>query len=258
MGEFYIRRLKPAISLIQRDVAEAGGGGANCSTFLSTGAAAPARRRRASRRVNPPDRREARAIDSSRSTLYHRATTLALMTAAPNQPPPPLSSEDELAALLLAMVLEHCQGYSPEAHRAGLTPFLAPGTATLDDLDSYAITANADAMRALHDDGLIEITHAAGRRIFAKVTPEGRALLDRLRAERQQHEDLSAIDWTHCPDVESVPGRCSGAPVVKGTRVLVQGILDNAADCSVAEIAEMFELPVDPVRRILAYAGRHA
>jgi uncharacterized protein (DUF433 family) len=63
------------------------------------------------------------------------------------------------------------------------------------------------------------------------------------------------IDWSQCADVESVPGRCSGQPVVKGTRVLVQGILDNAADASAAEVAEMFELPVDLVRRILAFAS---
>ena len=34
------------------------------------------------------------------------------------------------------------------------------------------------------------------------------------------------IDWTNCPDVESVPGRCSGAWVVKGTRVPVQAVLE--------------------------------
>jgi uncharacterized protein (DUF433 family) len=36
------------------------------------------------------------------------------------------------------------------------------------------------------------------------------------------------IDWSRCPEVESVADRCHGAPVVKGTRVTVQGILDNA------------------------------
>jgi uncharacterized protein (DUF433 family) len=63
------------------------------------------------------------------------------------------------------------------------------------------------------------------------------------------------VDWTTCPDVESVPDRCSGAWVVKGTRVLVQGILDTAEDASADEIADMFELPVDVVRRILEFAG---
>jgi uncharacterized protein (DUF433 family) len=67
------------------------------------------------------------------------------------------------------------------------------------------------------------------------------------------------IDWTNCPDVESVSGRCSGQPVVKGTRIMVQGILDNAADCTPEEIAgpDIYpELSVEVVRRILAFAGR--
>jgi uncharacterized protein (DUF433 family) len=66
------------------------------------------------------------------------------------------------------------------------------------------------------------------------------------------------IDWTKCPDVESVPGRCSGAWVVKDSRVIVEScILDNAeAGCSAEEIADMFEVPggVDVVKRILAFA----
>jgi hypothetical protein len=45
------------------------------------------------------------------------------------------------------------------------------------------------------------------------------------------------IDWSRCPDVESVHGRCSGAWVVRGTRVMVQGIIGNAADCSPQEMA---------------------
>jgi uncharacterized protein (DUF433 family) len=67
------------------------------------------------------------------------------------------------------------------------------------------------------------------------------------------------IDWSRCPDVESVPGRCSGAWVVKDSRVIVEScILGNAqAGCSAAEIAAMFEVPggVDVVRRILAFAN---
>jgi len=64
------------------------------------------------------------------------------------------------------------------------------------------------------------------------------------------------IDWSNCPDVESVPGRCGGAWVVKGTRVMVECILDNFPDCSPEQIAhELYDLDVDTVRRILAYAG---
>jgi uncharacterized protein (DUF433 family) len=67
---------------------------------------------------------------------------------------------------------------------------------------------------------------------------------------------ISRMDWSRCPDVESIPGRCSGAWCVKGTRIMVQGILDNAEDCTPEEIAgpDIYpELSVDLVRRILAF-----
>jgi uncharacterized protein (DUF433 family) len=65
------------------------------------------------------------------------------------------------------------------------------------------------------------------------------------------------IDWTKCPDVESVPGRCSGQPVVKGTRIPVEAILANAEECTPEEIAgpDIYpELSVDVVRRVLRFA----
>jgi uncharacterized protein (DUF433 family) len=66
------------------------------------------------------------------------------------------------------------------------------------------------------------------------------------------------IDWSQCPEVESVPGRCSGAWVVKDSRVIVEScILDNTdAGATPEEIADWFEVPggVDVVRRILRFA----
>jgi uncharacterized protein (DUF433 family) len=64
------------------------------------------------------------------------------------------------------------------------------------------------------------------------------------------------IDWSQCADVESVPGRVSGAWVIKGTRVPAQAVVDNAkAGCSAEEIAtEIFELPLERVRGVLHFA----
>ena len=73
--------------------------------------------------------------------------------------------------------------------------------------------------------------------------------------------EIDEIDWTHCPDVESVPGRCSGAWVVKGTRILVDGILENAEEGLTAEeiATEVYDgLEIDRARRILDYARKHA
>ena len=39
---------------------------------------------------------------------------------------------------------------------------------------------------------------------------------------------MSDIDWSSCPDVERVPGRVSGQWVVVGTRILADGVIENA------------------------------
>ena len=96
----------------------------------------------------------------------------------------PLFGEDWLTALLLAMVIEHCAGCSPEKRRR-MTSYLTPDPSPGEWLDSYNIPANAEAMREL-DGSEIEIIEQDGAHIVAKLLPEGRALLDRLRAERDR------------------------------------------------------------------------
>jgi uncharacterized protein (DUF433 family) len=72
--------------------------------------------------------------------------------------------------------------------------------------------------------------------------------------------EADVIDWSQCPDVERVPGRVSGQWVVKDTRILAQGVIDNAQDFTPEEIAsEIYEgLGADRARRIIEYARRHA
>ena len=68
------------------------------------------------------------------------------------------------------------------------------------------------------------------------------------------------MDWSKCPDVERVPGKVSGAWLIKGTRVPAQAVVDNAKDGYTAEeiAGEIFEgLPLDHVRRVLRYAETH-
>jgi uncharacterized protein (DUF433 family) len=64
------------------------------------------------------------------------------------------------------------------------------------------------------------------------------------------------IDWSKCEDVESVPGRMSGAWVIKDTRVPAQAVIDNAKDGFTAEqiATEIFELPLERVKGVLRYA----
>ena len=66
------------------------------------------------------------------------------------------------------------------------------------------------------------------------------------------------IDWAECPLVEIKPGVQSGAPVLLGTRMPVEAIVDNFDyGVSVAEIVEQFEIPPDLIEAILAYAKSH-
>jgi uncharacterized protein (DUF433 family) len=66
------------------------------------------------------------------------------------------------------------------------------------------------------------------------------------------------IDWLECPLVEIKPGVQSGAPVLRGTRMPVDAIVDNSDyGLSAAEIAEQFEVPQDHVEAVLTYAKSH-
>jgi uncharacterized protein (DUF433 family) len=67
------------------------------------------------------------------------------------------------------------------------------------------------------------------------------------------------IDWTQSPDVEQIPGKVSGQWIVQNTRILAQGVVDNAeAGCTPEQLAdEIFPgLEVDRACRIIAYAKR--
>jgi len=69
---------------------------------------------------------------------------------------------------------------------------------------------------------------------------------------------LEKIDCSDCPLVEVKPGVQSGAPVLRGTRMLVDAIGDNFDyGFSAAEIAAQFEIPPERVEAILTYAQSH-
>ena len=66
------------------------------------------------------------------------------------------------------------------------------------------------------------------------------------------------IDWSACPLVEIKPGIQSGAPVLRGTRMPADAIVDNFDfGLSPAEIAEQFEVPLETITEILTYAKSH-
>ncbi len=66
---------------------------------------------------------------------------------------------------------------------------------------------------------------------------------------------MPGLDWSQCPAVESIPGKVSGAWVLKGTRMPVQTIFANLeAGLSVREITEVFDVTEQEVRAVLHFA----
>lgn len=63
------------------------------------------------------------------------------------------------------------------------------------------------------------------------------------------------MDWSGCNEVEQVPGRVSGAPVLKHSRVFADSIVENYEDGETPEsLADMFEVPLEQVRAVLDFA----
>jgi uncharacterized protein (DUF433 family) len=66
------------------------------------------------------------------------------------------------------------------------------------------------------------------------------------------------VDWSECALVEVNPRVQGGAPVLRGTRMPAQAIVDNFEfGGEIGEIAEQFELPADCVQAIVTYAQSH-
>lgn len=74
----------------------------------------------------------------------------------------------------------------------------------------------------------------------------------------QLQESPAVMDWTDCPEVETVPGKVSGVPILKHSRMPADAIVQNyRSGLPPDEIAEVFELPAEGVRKLLAYAVKH-
>ena len=66
------------------------------------------------------------------------------------------------------------------------------------------------------------------------------------------------LDWPQCPAVESVPGKVSGAWVLRGTRMPVAAIFENIeAGANIDDIMEWFDgLEREQVKAVIEFAAR--
>jgi len=69
---------------------------------------------------------------------------------------------------------------------------------------------------------------------------------------------MAALDWSHCQAVESVPGKVSGAWVLRGTRMPVATIFRNLeAGANIDDIMEWFDgLDRQQVKAVIEFAAR--
>ena len=66
-----------------------------------------------------------------------------------------------------------------------------------------------------------------------------------------------ALDWSECPLVESIPGKVSGAWVLRGTRMPVSVIFENLeAGMTIPELIEQFDITREQVTELLAFVAR--
>ena len=78
---------------------------------------------------------------------------------------------------------------------------------------------------------------------------------------------MATIDWSECPLVEVIPGKVSGAPLLKNTRLPVEAITGNydafraeglSPDAAIAETLDCYpETSVDAIKVLLDYRAAH-
>jgi uncharacterized protein (DUF433 family) len=68
---------------------------------------------------------------------------------------------------------------------------------------------------------------------------------------------MPGLDWSQCPAVESIPGKVSGAWLLKGTRTPVQVLFENLeAGMSIEEVIEQFPVTREQIDSLMAFVAR--
>ena len=68
---------------------------------------------------------------------------------------------------------------------------------------------------------------------------------------------MTSLDWSQCPAVESIPGKVSGAWVLRGTRTPVKALFENLeAGMSFEEVMEQFPVSRKQIDSLMAFVAR--
>src|SRR5437588_8056761 len=75
--------------------------------------------------------------------------------------------------------------------------------------------------------------------------------------ERKERRIMASLDWSQCPAVESIPGKVSGAWVLRGTRTPVKILFENLeAGMSIEEVIEQFPVTREQIDSLMAFVAR--
>jgi uncharacterized protein (DUF433 family) len=85
--------------------------------------------------------------------------------------------------------------------------------------------------------------------------------------DERRVRNMATLDWSDCPLVEVIPGKVSGAPLLKNTRLPVEAVTGNydafreeglSPDAAIAETLDCYpEAGLDTIKAILAYRAAH-
>jgi len=68
---------------------------------------------------------------------------------------------------------------------------------------------------------------------------------------------MATLDWSQCSAVESIPGKVSGAWVLRGTRTPVKVLFENLeAGMSIEELIEQFPVTREQLESLMAFLAR--
>ena len=69
----------------------------------------------------------------------------------------------------------------------------------------------------------------------------------------------ASLDWSQCPAVESIPGKMSGAWLLRDSRMPVSVIFENLEyGATIEEIIENYGVTLEQIQNVLEFAARSA
>lgn len=103
----------------------------------------------------------------------------------------------------------------------------------------------------------IDLPDAQAAALSMQAADLGLSLPDLIK-KRATETLRGPIDWSQCPAVESIPGKVSGAWVLKDTRMPVSAIFENLeAGANIDDILEWFHgLDRAQVQEVIEFAAR--